>query len=187
MGSVWTTLLLRIRPDQKIALEKKHPGGIAPFMRDLIDSYLDSCKPDDVLLEELDKEIDSLKTKLASLSNQRTQLLEKLDKRKSNLEFETLRNDYLKDHPRILLDFDKNMVTTIGYDTIRYKLRFDSVKELKSWLAEKLTEAKISPDWEKHLTDRVNEQNGLKCFSQTTHKPKAVVLEQIGNKKEDIL
>ena len=103
------------------------------------------------------------------------------------VEFENLRNDYLKGHPRTLLDFDKNMVTTTGYDTIRYKLHFDSLKELKSWLAEKLTEAKISPDWEKHLTDRVNEQNGLKCFSQTVHKPKAVVPEQIGNKKEYIL
>ena len=187
MGSVWTTLLLRIRPDQKIALEKKHPEGIAPFMRDLIDGYLDSCKPDDVMLEELDKEIDSIKTKLASLSNQRTQLLEKLDKRKSSLEFETLRNDYLKDRPRTLLDFSRNMVTTAGYDTIRYKLRFNSVKEVKVWLNEKLTEAKKSPDWEKHLTDLVNEQNALKCFSQTTHKPKAVQPEKFGNKKEYIL
>ena len=187
MANTWVNLFIRVRPDQKIGLEKRHPTDLAPAMRDLIDSYLDSCKPDDVMLEELDKEIGVCDSKLASLKTQKKQLLEKQEKRKSNLEFENLRKNYLKDHPRILLDFDKNMVTTTGYDTIRYKLRFNSVKELKLWLNEKLTEAKKSPDWEKHLTDLVNQQNGLKCFSQITHKPKAVQPEKFGNKKDDIL
>jgi|GEM_PF-4982329 hypothetical protein len=175
MSNNWSTLLLRIRPDQKIALEEIHPDGIAPFMRRLIDNYLDSCKPDDVLLQELDKQIEEYGSKLTALKTQREQLIKTLDKRKSSLEFETLRNDYLKDNPRTLLDFSRNMVTTAGYDTIRYKLRFNSVKEVKSWLTEKLIEAKKSPDWEKHLTDRVNEKNALKCFSQTMHKPAAVL------------